>query len=595
MNETDYVVAQELLHEIAEQAARVRRLTGETDAARADLAQAVAAAVDAGVSQSEVARVAGVSRQRVSVMVRDADTVSARVHAQKQDPPTLRVNDPATVPVIPDTPNGLTAGVVSLRERHPYGRQTAFLPSSMPLADVLDAARLWQAGRVYLTGPAPFDPDSGATQAERTRAWALQPLPEGWSHGEHYLADPVLPVCRYVRGDYRVAVMRAASWWGESDAETEVCVQAWERLGRELDNITAFRGAGLADTPATTGRALWLRTVPEGKGYEVMAPELRELVAATAGQGRSQLVDIHPAEHDAWRDFTYMDGRLMYAALTWGMPVGEPTLWTAGGLSALSDAEGERVLRGRGRWRVTATVPHTWSHVGMLMCPDDAGGWCYPDRPGQTFTTWADGAEVWLARSYGWAVELHEGMSWREGKPLNTWRDHLVGVWTRADAAGRNGHQDAALVAKAVRSIILHALGAFATRAHPITRSAPAASNPDVPPGVEVRLVGENLVWQEPGKLSAWSERTAHPEWSATVWARARARITEAALRLNPARVVAFSTDALYVAGGPPEWTDDGKPGAFRSKGTRPGPFTWPTTRNELYRLRDEAERSLLP
>ena len=587
----------EVLAEVAELAAEVKRQEANLEATRQELGEAMAEAVELGASVAEVAKVAGVSRQRANTVVRQVrervDTLPARSHARKQEPALVRVNDPDTVPAIPDTARGVTSGVVSLRERHPYGRQTMFVDVRRypTIGEVLQLARRDRAGRVYLTGPPPLDPSTGATQAEQVRAWAMGEVPAGWTHGDHYLADPTLPVCRYVSptGD-KVTVMRAAMWWGETDADSSVCREAWVALERELGKHNVFHGAGLADTPATTGRALWLRTIPEDRGYEVMAPELRELVAETSGQGRIELRPQPRRPSEAREDFTYLDGRFMYAALTWGMPIGPPALWTADQLGRLNDAEAERLYRGRGRWRVTATVPDTWSHVGLLMAPAEAGGWCYPYVGGQTFTTWADGSEVWLAMCHGWSVEIHEGMSWREGKPLNSWRDKLVETWTRAEAAGRHGHAEAALVAKAVRSILLHAIGAFAARSHPITRTAPVDSNPEVPAGTEVRMVGDNLVWQEPARQSAWTERTAHPEWSATVWARARVRLAEHALRLDPAQVVAFATDALYVAGGVPDWPDDGKPGAFRSKGTRPGTFTWPDTYPELYLLRDEAE-----
>jgi hypothetical protein len=287
-------------------------------------------------------------------------------------------------------------------------------------------------------------------------------------------------------------------------------------------------------------------------------------------------------------DFTYLDGRFMYAALTWGMPVGEPTRWTP---PDPVDGPTEAELRGRSRWRITATVPSRWDHVGLLPCKaDDGGTWLYPDQPGQVFTTWADGSEVWLALTHGWLVEVHEGLTWREGKPLNAWRDALVEVW--AEASKHAGVSVAAgLASRGVRSILIKTLGAFATRSHPITRTAPLDSDPEVPAGTEVRQVGDNLVWHEAAPMSAWTMRTAHPEWSATVWARARVRLVTLALRFPRDQVAGMATDALYVAGGEPEWLEDsGAPGEFRVKGVRPGPFTWPASYADLYHLRDESE-----
>lgn len=610
------------------QANSVEKLRGYADqatAARKALDKATAKrdawivrCVDAGVSPAEVARVAGVSRGRVSQIAPVPKAPEPRIHAQKKGGDASRVNDPATVPTLAATVP-LLSGIASTRKRTPYGKPTLFYdvrtgataganaprgrrlvaePGSV--ADILDAAAEHGHGRVYLTGPAPTAP--GATRAESVRAWALTGA-EGWTAESHYLSDPDLPVLRFVNPStlfggkpLRVTVMRAASWWGESDADAETCAAAWAGLERALDAIPAFAGSGIADTPATTGRALWLRTIPAGRNYPVLSDEVRELIAETSGQGR---IELRPAAVPQADSFTYLDGRFMYAALTWGMPVGEPRRWTGAEVDALSARDFTKAIRGRGRWRITCTVPDGWAHVGMFMVPDPGERkWHYPNRPGQTFTTWADGSEVWAAMERGWDQHLviHEGMTWDEGKPLDAWHDALVAVWESANA---NGSPAAKLAARAVRAILLFTVGAFAARSHPVTRTTTDPGQ--VPAGAEVRRVGDDLVWTETAKPSPWTLQTAHPEWSATVWARARTRLLTGrgvgqervgALHLPAESIVAFATDALYVAGGSPGWSDDGKPGRFRVKGIRPGAFDWPETAADLYRLRDEAEEA---
>lgn len=568
--------------------------------ARRVLDAAIVAAVAGGHPPTEVARAAGLSAARVKQIAPRPKGGQPRGQAGKEGAEAVRVADPDTVPALPATL--ALSGYASTRNRQPYGRRTVCVPAA-PVPELLHQAAMPEvpAGehvRLILTGPAPMDTSRGATMPEAVRAWALTDLPEGWAAESHYLADPAAPVLRF-RHDHgrRVTIVRGAAWWGESDAPPAVCQSAWDGLERSLAAVPAFAGAGLADTPATTGRALWRRTIPEGKAYPVLGDELRELLAATAGQGR---IELRPAPAVPWaggvRDFTYLDGRFMYAALTWGMPIGEPRRWTGAEVDQLDAGAMMRTLRGRGRWRVTVTVPAGWRHVGLLMAPEAAGGaWRYPSEPGETFTTWADGCEVWLAGVHGWEPVIHEGLTWAEGKPLNLWTDELVGVWSRANAA----HTPAGdLGANAVRSILLKAIGAFATRQHPTTHAAPVDSDPEVPPGTPVRVVGDQLVWETPGGLNAWSAETAHPEWAATIWARARSRLLDApgvrgertgALHLDPSRVIAFRTDALYVVGDP-RWGDDGKPGRFRSKGTRPGAFGWPTSAAELFLLRDDAE-----
>lgn len=626
----------EALAKVRKYRAELTKATKAHAAAQRRLTEWITKAVDSGVTGAEVARVAGVSRGRVSQIAPVAKAALAPVHAEKKGDEPVRVNDPATVPSLPATPAGMLSGIVSTRQRRPYGRTTMFYDvrdgsAELPRCAVVPvhlggmepgsiAHILYTAtevaprasggevpGRVFLVGPPPLDPDAGVSQLEQVRAWALTPPGDGWTAGAHYLGDATLPVLRFTgpRGE-KVTILRAAAWWGETDASVRTCADAWAGLGVALDKVPAFAGAGIADTPATTGRALWLRTIPENRNYPVLSDELRELIGATSGQGR---IELRPEPYrlpvckgvdlvQNCQDFTYLDGRFMYAALTWGMPVGEPRRWTGEQLEAASARDFTTAMRGRGRWRITCQVPDGWQHVGMFMAPDGAGGWCYPSEPGQVFTTWADGSEVWAGLEQGWEPVFHEGLTWAEGKPLDTWRDALVGVW---EAANAHNSAPSQLGARAVRSILLYALGAFATKAHPVTHSAPVdGPAPEVPAGTEVRRVGENLVWHELAKQSAWTQQTAHPEWSATVWARARTRLLTGrgvgqervgALHLPVESVVAFATDALYVAGGSPGWADDGRPGRFRSKGTRPGAFLWPANRNELYALRDEAER----
>lgn len=617
--------------ERAEVLARVEATTAALAAARAaeqtageEHQAAIRAAVSIGLGTREVARVAGVSPARVSALAPRASTVQTRFHAHESVDEHSCVTDSGTVPEVPGADVPLLSGLTTVRRRQPYGRQTAFYATDTgamvteqgervePIAGAAPGsvahvvgmveaagALLGRAiGRVYLTGPAPLDTSRGATIAEAVRSWAMGDPGGAWSVASsgHYLGASSLPILRFTHtGGARVTIMRAAAWWGESDASPETCAAAWRGLGMALDRVPAFAGAGLADTPATAGRALWLRTIPEGKGYPVMSDEVRELIASTTGQGR---IELRPRPEPAGpaEGFTVVDGRLMYAALTWGMPVGEPRRWTGAEVDALDAAGMERTLRGRGRWRVTVQVPAGWAHVGILPSKAGNGTWEYPAEPGRVFTTWADGAEVWAAMAAGWEPVLHEGLTWDEGKPLDAWRNALVKVWEQADASGTEAGR---LAARAIRSLILYALGAFASRAHPVTRSAAPEDVPDdLPAGTEVRRVGDVMVWQEHPGLSSWQQETAHPEWSATVWARARVRLLTGpgagggqvgALHLDPARVVAFATDALYLAGDP-GWADDGKPGRFRMKGHTPGRFAWPATFTELYALRDRAE-----
>jgi hypothetical protein len=130
---------------------------------------------------------------------------------------------------------------------------------------------------------------------------------------------------------------------------------------------------------------------------------------------------------------------------------------------------------------------------------------------------------------------------------------------------------------------------------HNVTRSAPLASNPELPEGAtSPRIEGDSLVWAERRPVP-WPEMV-HPEWPAAVWARCRVRMLDSptprkgvragALHVPAAELLAIRTDALYLTRDP-GWADDGEPGRLRRKSARPGPLPAPSTVGQLLALRD--------
>lgn len=567
--------AERAIERVQHYAAELRTAEGAARRAAAARDRWIVKAAEAGVPSNRIARAARLSPGRITQLA---------PRPARDDAPT----DSRAVPTISATAP-LLSGLVSTRSVRPYGRPTTFV-SSGPVAAIL--ASLAPPGkdghRVFVTGPRPGD-----GSAADTRAWALGALPAGWAVDRrgHYLADLAHPVLRFRHELGGLAVvMRSAAWFGETDATISEQAAAWSGLESVISD--AFHSAGLADTPAGTGRALWLRTVREG-GYPVLSDELRELIAATSGQGRIELLTGH-GEIPA---FTVYDGRLMYAALTWGMPVGEPVRWTGAELADLSEPETRQLLRGRCRVCAYVAVPKGWDHVGLLPQMEAEGaGWVYPSKPGRSWTGWFDGAEALLALDRGWHVQLHEAISWDEGKPLNTWTKLLTGLY--ADVGDSTVPRS--LGQRAIRAILLHGIGAFASR-HQDTTGAVPINSPELVPedaiGGSVAPAGDHLVYAQRGAPSRWAAECAHPEWAAAIWGRARARLLvgragdgHGALYLPKPAIVAFATDALYLTHDP-RWPDDGSIGSFRWKGGISAPRAWPISRAELMALRDEASR----
>lgn len=477
------------------------------------------------------------------------------------------------------------------------------------LVNLLTMARMHGARRIYVCdGPDWCVTDADSTRVDAVTRWITQPV-EGWltAPAGHYVADPETPTGRWEHAEsgYAVELYRAGAWFGvDFDGSPMLAAAAMERLSRIVG--AAFQGAVLLATPTTTGRDLWIRSIPAGREIPILSEELRELISSTSGQGRTEfLPPDRPGEPIP--AMAYVDGRLMYAGLaTYSMPYGPPT-WVKG------EPDDRHAVLKPSRWRITATVPEGWDHVGLIMAPAAGGDrtWEYPSEPGRTMTTWADGREVALARDRGWRVDIHEGVMWPEGKPLTRWAEQLTNAYAAVESEMRSGaiaSDLGRLVRAGIRSIVLFTIGGFSQRGRLVMRTAPADRPELVPadarPVDGMSLVGDSLVWHERERTGAWSTTFAHPEFSSIIWARCRTRLLTGpcgaeiagkkqyvgALHLPRGAVLAFSTDALYLTDDP-RWPDDGKPGRLRTQAITRGPFTYPESFEALRALRRRAAK----
>jgi hypothetical protein len=274
----------------------------------------------------------------------------------------------------------------------------------------------------------------------------------------------------------------------------------------------------------------------------------------------------------------------------------------------------------RARYQVRVTIPAWWEAAGILpfKAGDDArDGWEYPREPGRTFTTWADASEVWLAAyQFKWPTQFLAGMMFTPGRPLDTWAARILRAFDRQrlgvhDMGGFDGENSPApLVRAALRWMLLHSIGAFHSTGRtettitdgPMTR--PAGDGWGAP-------TNENgqAVWRRRVPLDGRAAAMSHPEWSAQVWGRARARVLWAptavahtyagALTIPAAQLVSIYGDAVMTTNRP-EWADprfdDGKPGRLRVKGHLPdldAAGGWPTTGRARDRLMHQAETNL--
>lgn len=411
-------------------------------------------------------------------------------------------------------------------------------------------------------------------------AWALGELPAGWEHGRHHL-DVRSFVGKYRRPDgRRVEVHLASSWWGEGVDATSAA-QAWDALERMV-RVEFGAAARLLSTPSTTGRDLWHRTIPEGVAWPALEPEHQELIRASTTQGRWQ---VWPREGvgrvRGW------DMRFGYGALAWGLGVGP----------ARHDHESEWEPYQRGRALVDFTIPRTWSHVGLLPVPNDDGvTWGYPSEPGSRHRAWVDGSELRLALEHGWQVRIRERLLLEAAQPLDTWARKLQRLYYAATPAQLRayGTQQAAaelaqLVRMGIRAIVITTIGAWHTAQR--WEWDVAASIGDLPDDAERlrRMDDGRVIYARPMPTHrAWS--APHPEWSAAIWARCRARIlshdrgARGLLALPPDSLVGVRTDAIYTSADP-GWSDTGRIGSLRPSFDTGRPVTLPTNQGELLRL----------
>lgn len=556
---------------------------------------------------------------------------------------TAAVVGPRVLPALPEGPAGarfeaVTTGLVSIRPKFTQqARATVFLDAAAGVlavrdqtvrlglgartpGEILDAvlATAPATERIYITAGAPWHDGAErySTLKDAVAAWLNTPS-ERWTtavgSGRDRLAGHFVhqrqPVGRYAPAaapDGPVTEIRSMGEWFDADgADAVTCRQAftllWQALRRHWDD------AVLMGSPSQTGRDLWSRTIPAtGKwagGYPVLSEELRGLLHATGGQGRTELI-LPPHVPEQLPALVEYDRTFAYAKHLWKSPVGTPARITARAFAAMTEQEQTKALMSCSHWNIKVTVPAGWEHVGLLPAPVTGDrAWVYPSEPGATFVTWAGGAEVHLALSnhlMPWRIEILGGLLWEDGKPLDEWGKRLKAAWadltnlSRAHGDERQ-RQAAYLASRAVRSVLLFGLGGFAQRPRLVSGTTPIGEA--LPAGVEILGQDDEVVtWQRQAGFSR--DPYAHPEWPAYVWSGARAALLDmkyrqgkeviasaGALHAKPGTVVYFGTDGIALTERQ-MWPYRGEPGDYLLKGHLTGPVEHPTSQEQYLKLR---------
>ncbi|MFG2298476.1 Mucin-19 [Streptomyces sp. NPDC048603] len=486
--------------------------------------------------------------------------------------------------------------------------------------------------RIYVTAGDPWHQGSERHEflKDAVAAWLNGPLPEGWtvesSRGKDrqagHLVHPRNPVGRWQRGDQHTEIRSVGEWFDPEGADPATVraafVELWKALRPHFEDVV------LMGSPSQTGRDLWSRTIPTkagakwADGFPVMSQEIRGLLHATAGQGRTELFTPPrvPERVPGWYE---VDRTFAYAKHTWASGVGVPRRITAAAFAAMTEKEQTNALFAPSHWQVRVTIPQGWSHVGLLPAPAPGErSWHYPYEGGRTFVTWAGGAEVNLALRNPiapWRIEILDGLLWESGDPLKSWSTKLQKAWRSlraiAEMHGDEQQKQACrLASRAVRSILLYGIGTFAQRPRITTGSLELGAGgavPDLPDGARLTGITDTHVTWERNQGFA-RDQYAHPEWAAGVWSAARAALLSVstsskdpstgkpvkagALHLPAGSILAFRTDAIYTSA-PVDWEYGGEPGDYLLKGRMPWEQTTPRTDEEFYYLQGLGRQAL--
>lgn len=494
------------------------------------------------------------------------------------------------------------------------------------LVDLLDLARAEGAARVVLTGKVP-DPTPGRPH------WLLADTP-GWVGVGHWIGQGP-PTGRFRLDAERedrptIEVATAAQWFGSTEGLDPRRALAGHQLTAAAI-AGAVPGGRLFTTPTGTAGDLWARLLPRGYDPELLPEDVSEVLHHTSGQHRMEHLVVggacgcghcrptFAARSGTLSPFVYIDGRFMYASLCRELGIGLARRLTRAQAAELLDTD----EYARAWLHVRATVPATWDHVGIL--PTKLAGtrdWHWPNAPGAVLDVWADAAEVHVAMRAGWGIDPIEGFEWnrapyidvtpkgdhktRHRKPLDAWSTTLTKARTAVEEQGHPDPVVTAAATAALRNVLIHGIGAFASRSRDVTRTSTSAR--DVPAGVAPQRYGSLYVWREAGgkRHAGQAQPYYRPELAVQVWGRGRARVlsgpsglgasTAGALATDPAHLMGINGDAIYTDT-VPAWSlptshgggDDGRAGRLRLKGALPR-VRVPADKGARDRLRARAE-----
>jgi hypothetical protein len=340
----------------------------------------------------------------------------------------------------------------------------------------------------------------------------------------------------------------------------------------------------LAPTPTMTGLDLMRRKLPFKASYDNLSSGIEKILMTEFSQARIEQF----SGKGTIEELHLHDGRFCYAACTRNMPVGAPRRDTINRYEPWVP----------GVYRVRATVPSDWHHIGLLSVKNPTGkGSIYPNTPGQTFDSWCGYQTLKLALEKGWQCEIQERILWPDsvakgfiGKdPLKGWTEKLVELREKYGNMPVVG----GYLKCAFRQMHNNAIGGLHRGSQ--TKDVYHDSEDEyydefIEPPLHVYEDGSTHTTVK-DDLTGWQLQTFLPHWALCVWDACQALVTRTALELPYESLLAIRTDGIFTTAAH-TFPDNGKVGQFREKPlAKTGPFEWPEKGpNDLMKLIKEAK-----
>jgi len=397
----------------------------------------------------------------------------------------------------------------------------------------------------------------------------------------------------YERDGFKVYLYGTGNYFGE-ESDLDAMYEVWSALEEKLQQAFHIEGyPALRSTPALTGKELLIVSLPKERQYTRLPDDILELITHNFGQAR---IETFTPKQESLENGVYVtDGRWMYAHCISHLPTGPCYHNKRNEFIGVTTKAGILASACPGFYSITARVPDNWQHIGLIKASQgktitDESGY-YPNTPGETFANWTTANELALALNHGWHIQIHERIIWPHEltDPFAKWRKYLVEL--REQIEQEPSSQVREMLKDAIRAILLHTIGSFHQFVTWEERFTPRSGLPILPRLQDTlgnkswhlySITPKGMKWKEAVPLPEHRQRFIHPEWSATVWGRARARLAGFALRLPFEDIISLRTDSVWSASLPELPEDTGKPGVFRIKEYIPGPWNWPNNGAEM-------------